>query len=77
MGTLVSFADLPYRETARGVRRAAITGGDMKEMSADVIQLAPGAKLTVQVAVTELELMLPARLVTDARRVSVPTRLLL
>ena len=26
MGTLVSFADLPYRETARGVRRAAITG---------------------------------------------------
>src|SRR5437762_758996 len=45
MGTLVSFADLPYRETARGVRRAAITGGDMKEMSADVIQLAPGAKV--------------------------------
>ena len=51
MGTLVSFADLPYRETAQGVRRAAITGGDMKEMSADVIQLAPGAKLTESVPI--------------------------
>ena len=37
----------------------------------------PGAKLTVQVAVTVVELMLPARLLTEARRVSVPSLLLL
>ena len=49
MGTVVTFADLPYRESARGVKRAPITGGDMKEMSAEVIRLGPGAKLTESV----------------------------
>jgi mannose-6-phosphate isomerase-like protein (cupin superfamily) len=46
MGKVVTFADLPYREAATGVQRAAITGGDMKEMAAEVIRLAPGARLT-------------------------------
>lgn len=49
MGKLITFADLPYREAARGVQRAAITGGEMKEMSADVIRLTPGATLTESV----------------------------
>src|SRR6185503_1373522 len=32
-----------------GVRRAPITGGDMKEMSAEVVRLAPGATLAESV----------------------------
>lgn len=46
MGSIVTFADLPYRQTAAGVKRAPITGPDMKEMSAEAITLAPGATLT-------------------------------
>lgn len=49
MGKIVTFADLAYRETAKGVRRAGVTGGDMKEMAAEVIRLAPGAALTESV----------------------------
>ena len=49
MGNIVTFADLAYRETSTGVRRASITAGDMKEMSAEVIRLAPGAKLAESV----------------------------
>lgn len=49
MGKLVTFADLPYRESAAGVKRAPITGSDMTEMSAEVIRLGPGAKLTESV----------------------------
>ncbi|HKB24618.1 MAG TPA: cupin domain-containing protein [Methylomirabilota bacterium] len=49
MARLVTFADLPYRETAAGVKRAAITGGEMKEMAGEAIRLAPGAKLTESV----------------------------
>jgi mannose-6-phosphate isomerase-like protein (cupin superfamily) len=49
MGKVVTFADLPYRETQTGVKRAAITGGEMKEMAAEVIRLAPGARLTESV----------------------------
>ncbi len=49
MGKIITFRDLPYRETVKGVRRAAVTGGDMKEMSADVIHLALGATLTESV----------------------------
>jgi mannose-6-phosphate isomerase-like protein (cupin superfamily) len=49
MGTIVTFTDLPYRETERGVRRAAITGAEMKEMAAEVIRLAPGARLSESV----------------------------
>jgi len=45
MGRVVTFRDLPYRPAAAGVQRAAITGPDMKEMSAEVITLAPGATL--------------------------------
>lgn len=44
MGRVVTFADLPYREAA-GVKRAAITGPEMKEMAAEVIRLAPRATL--------------------------------
>jgi mannose-6-phosphate isomerase-like protein (cupin superfamily) len=46
MGKLVTFAQLPYRETANGIRRAPITGSDAKEFSAEVIRLALGAKLS-------------------------------
>lgn len=46
MGNIATFAKLPYREPTTGVKRAPITGGDMKEMSAEVIRLAPRATLT-------------------------------
>lgn len=49
MGKVVTFADLSYRETVAGVKRAAITGGEMKEMAAEVIRLEPGARLTESV----------------------------
>ena len=49
MGSVVTFADLPSRETAAGVKRAAVTGPEMKEMSAETITLAPGATLTESV----------------------------
>jgi mannose-6-phosphate isomerase-like protein (cupin superfamily) len=45
MGNIVTFEKLPYRETSVGVKRAQITGGDLKEMSAEVISLAPRATL--------------------------------
>jgi quercetin dioxygenase-like cupin family protein len=46
MGRIVTFGDLSYRETAAGVKRAPITGPEMKEMSAEVIKLGRGATLT-------------------------------
>jgi quercetin dioxygenase-like cupin family protein len=46
MGKVVTFAHLPYREATVGVKRAPITGPEMKEMSAEVITLAPSASLT-------------------------------
>ncbi len=44
MGKVVTFADLPY--LGAGVSRASITGDEMKEMTAEVIRLGPGARLT-------------------------------
>lgn len=49
MGRVITFAGLPYREAASGVKRAPITGGDMKEMAAEVIRLAPGGRLSEDV----------------------------
>ncbi|HET9489088.1 MAG TPA: cupin domain-containing protein [Methylomirabilota bacterium] len=49
MGKVVTFADLSYRESSPGVRRAPITGAEMKEMAAEVIRLGPGASLTESV----------------------------
>ena len=49
MGKIVTFADLSYREAAPGVKRAPITGAEMKEMVAEVIRLGPGARLTESV----------------------------
>jgi len=49
MGKVVTFSSLPYREISPGVTSAAISGSDGKEMQADVIRLAPGAKLTDRV----------------------------
>ena len=46
MGRVVTFEDLPYRQTAAGVKRASITGPEMKAMAAEVIRLDPGATLT-------------------------------
>ena len=43
MGSLVDLAALPYSQADTGVRRAAISGSDAKHMSAEAIQLAPGA----------------------------------
>lgn len=45
MGRVVTFSDLPYRPTGAGVKRAPLTGPEMKEMAAEVIALAPGATL--------------------------------
>jgi quercetin dioxygenase-like cupin family protein len=45
MGKVVTFASLPYKEISAGVKMAAITSGDAKEMQAEVIRLAPGARL--------------------------------
>jgi mannose-6-phosphate isomerase-like protein (cupin superfamily) len=49
MGHVVTFADLSYREPASGVKRAPITGSDMTQMSAEVIRLASGVKLSESV----------------------------
>jgi mannose-6-phosphate isomerase-like protein (cupin superfamily) len=49
MGKVVTFASLPYKEVSAGVKSAAITGSDGKEMQAEVIRLAPGAQLAGQV----------------------------
>jgi mannose-6-phosphate isomerase-like protein (cupin superfamily) len=49
MGKLVTFEQLPYRETAAGIRRAPITGAEVRHMSAEVIRMAPGAKLSESV----------------------------
>jgi mannose-6-phosphate isomerase-like protein (cupin superfamily) len=46
MGRVITFGDLPYRETAVGVKRASMTGPEMQEMSAEVIKIGPGATLT-------------------------------
>ena len=49
MGKVVTFADLPYRDAAAGVKRAPVTGAEMMQMTTEVIKLAPGAKLTESV----------------------------
>src|SRR3954469_15843955 len=49
MGKVVTFSLLPYTEAARGVKTASITGADGKEIQADIVRLAPGAKLTEEV----------------------------
>lgn len=49
MGKVVTFASLHYKQAATGVNTAAITDGDGKEMQAEVIRLAPGAKLAATV----------------------------
>ena len=49
MGKVVTFADLAYREAEAGVKRAVITGAEMKEMTAEVIRLEAGARLTESV----------------------------
>jgi len=48
MGRVVTFADLETKETD-GVRRAPITGGDVKEMAAEFVRIAPGKRLTGEV----------------------------
>src|SRR5215216_5647663 len=49
MGKVVTFASLPYKEAGAGAKIASITGPHGKEMQADIIRLAPGAKLTDEV----------------------------
>lgn len=49
MGKVVTFASLTYKDISGGVKSAPITGSDGKEMQADVIHLAPGAKLADKV----------------------------
>jgi len=46
MGKVVTFASLKYSPAAKGVNTAAVTGTDGKEMQAEIVQLAPGAKFT-------------------------------
>jgi len=49
MGKVVTFADLPYRDSGAGVKRARFTGEEMKQISAEIIRLAPGATLAESV----------------------------
>ena len=49
MGKVVTFSSLTYKDISGGVKAAPITGSDGKEMQADVIRLAPGAKLSDKV----------------------------
>jgi len=49
MGKIVTFADLSYRESMPGVRRAPITGREMKAVAAEVIRLEPGGRWTESV----------------------------
>jgi mannose-6-phosphate isomerase-like protein (cupin superfamily) len=49
MGKVVTFSSLPYADIADGVKAASITGTDGKEIQADIIRLAPRAKLTDEV----------------------------
>jgi len=49
MGKVVKFAVLQYQQVASGINTAAITGSDGKEMQAEVVRLAPGAKLAATV----------------------------
>ena len=49
MGRFVDLAALSYAEARPGVRRAAISGTDMKHMSAEAIRLAPGASYSATV----------------------------
>ena len=49
MGQVVTFSKLDYTDARDGVTTAAITPTPAKEMQADVIRLAPGAKLTDRV----------------------------
>jgi mannose-6-phosphate isomerase-like protein (cupin superfamily) len=71
MGRVVTFETLPYRQTAPGVRRAPITGGEMKEMAAEVVRLASGAALRESVpAGSDLYLFtLTGAVTVDGRRV--------
>ena len=46
MGKIVNFASLPYKDGSSGVKTAPITGNDGKEMQADMLKLAPGARLS-------------------------------
>ena len=46
MGKVADFSSLPYADTALGVKRAAITGSEMTQMSSEIIRLAPGASLS-------------------------------
>ncbi len=49
MGKLVTFVQLPYQESATSIKRATFTASDLKHFSAEMIRLAPGAKLTDKV----------------------------
>jgi len=46
MGKVADFSSLPFAEAAAGVKRAPITGDEMKQMSSEIIRLAPGASLS-------------------------------
>jgi mannose-6-phosphate isomerase-like protein (cupin superfamily) len=49
MGKVVTFSSLPYKDAAAGVKTAPITGDEGKEIQADIIRLAPGAKSSEEV----------------------------
>lgn len=49
MGKVVTFASLNYHSPAAGIATAPVTGADGKEMQAEIVRLAPGAKLSDKV----------------------------
>jgi quercetin dioxygenase-like cupin family protein len=49
MGRVVTFAQLPMQPSHDGVARAAITADDAREMAAELVRIAPGARWTATV----------------------------
>jgi mannose-6-phosphate isomerase-like protein (cupin superfamily) len=49
MGKVADFSNLAFTEAAAGVKRAPITGSEMKHMAGEIIRLSPGAKLSESV----------------------------
>ena len=46
MGQVVTFSQLPAKQMAGGIASAPVTGGEMREMAAEFIQVAPGRRWT-------------------------------
>jgi mannose-6-phosphate isomerase-like protein (cupin superfamily) len=46
VGRLITLSDLPVEHVATGVSRSAVTQGDLRDMTAALVRIAPGARWT-------------------------------